>query len=108
NLGGGLVGRSFQPLGEVASPEPHDCAVTRPGAHNDVQVRVAGVVMAGGDPFEGGGLLAFERGHELTAEGAEVRQRAVVIGPKQDPEVAWRGATAPDELEPIEIFVVLV
>ena len=85
--GDDVLGRLAQPVHEVVLGE-HDVApLIVPPADDDVGVRMAGIVVVGGDPVEPASGVALHPRHELPDDGLQIAQGDTVFGRDNDPEL---------------------
>src|SRR3546814_1162293 len=91
-------------------------AVISFAADKQVNVRVVGVPVIDGDPFEPGAKIAFHRGDKIAGEGADIGQLAAILRRDTEAEmVAAVGAAFRDAvaigfiavgIEPLGVAVV--
>jgi hypothetical protein len=75
------------PVGDIVARDVENLAVVGHAAHDDVRVRMAGVVMVDRDPVEAGAEVLLHLPHEVTREATQVAQVSGILGGDDEAEL---------------------
>ncbi|VTZ25775.1 hypothetical protein MPC1_2590002 [Methylocella tundrae] len=85
--GDDLAGPLADAVGDVVASDVEDAAVVHDAAHQDVGVRVAGVVMIDRDPVELGAEVGFHHLHQVAGSLPQVGQLDAFLGGDDEAEL---------------------
>jgi hypothetical protein len=85
--GNNLAGPFANAVGDIVAGDVEGLAVLGDTAHEDMGVRVAGIVVIDRDPVELGSEVSFHLGHQIAGGGARLGQLHAVLGRDDEAEL---------------------